>query len=323
MPRFVRQYARLSTIVVNAARTYVDDVRKGRFPPAQAQGRQQPDVIETIEGMRGAVREARARGHVIGLVPTMGALHEGHGKLIERARTECGFVAVSVFVNPIQFNQASDYQGYPRALARDVEFCAARGVDVVFAPGDAAMYPEPSLTFVEPTRITDHLCGARRPGHFKGVATVVAKLLNIVQPDRAYFGEKDAQQLAMIKRMVKDLDLPVEIVGVETVREPDGLAMSSRNCRLEAGERRLALALYRALRTAADRIASGATDPRAIEREAAATIPEDRRVRLEYLEIVEPETLQPVEQVAGPVRVAGALWVGDVRLIDNLLVERG
>ncbi len=276
-------------------------------------------TIDTIANVRAAVAGARAERAVVGLVPTMGALHAGHGRLMDRARAECGRVIVSIFVNPIQFDQAADYQAYPRTLASDVEFCAVHGVDIVFAPVDREMYPDHPLTFVEVTRITDGLCGRHRPGHFRGVATVVAKLLNIVQPDRAYFGEKDAQQLAVGTRLVKDLNLPVAVGPVATGREPDGLAMSSRNGRLSSEEREVAIALYRALQAAAQRIAGGATDAAAIARDAAATIPPDPRLRLEYLEIVDPETMQPIDRVGGPVRVAGALWVGGVRLIDNVL----
>ncbi len=276
-------------------------------------------VFETIAGLRTALSNARREKPIVGLVPTMGALHAGHGRLMEQARAECDLVVVSIFVNPIQFDRAADYEAYPRALAPDVDFCTARGVDVVFAPPDREMYPESPLTFVEVTRISDHLCGAHRPGHFRGVATVVTKLLNVVEPDRAYFGEKDAQQLAVVTRLVRDLNLPVIIVAVGTVREPDGLAISSRNSRLSPDERAIAPALYRALQQAGQLIASGSPNAANILREAAAAIPADPRLRLEYLEIVGAETMLPVERVDRPVRVAGALWVGDVRLIDNIL----
>jgi len=180
---------------------------------------------------------------LIGLVPTMGALHAGHENLIETARRECRTIVVSIFVNPIQFGPSEDYSQYPRTLERDLEACARRGADLVFVPSVEEMYPLPQLTFVEVTRISEHLCGKFRPGHFRGVATVVLKLLNIVQPQRAYFGEKDMQQLQVIRRMVLDLNVPVTIVGVPTVREPDGLALSSRNKYLSEEERRAASAL--------------------------------------------------------------------------------
>ena len=272
-------------------------------------------VADSIAGVRQAVAEARAAGRSVGLVPTMGALHEGHGRLIEEARRGSGFVVVSVFVNPIQFNRQDDYARYPRPLANDVRFCEQIGADVVFAPSEKEMYPRPLETFVEAPRLAEHLCGAFRPGHFRGVATVVAKLFNIVQPDRAYFGEKDAQQLALIRRMARDLDMPVEIVPVATVRQPDGLALSSRNQLLSAEERCRATALYRALSAARAAIAAGETDVAAVKRRA---LPVLEGVRVEYFEVVDAEVMQPVERVAGPVRVVVAAWVGSVRLIDNV-----
>jgi pantoate--beta-alanine ligase len=265
------------------------------------------------------------RGHLrrhprpLALIPTMGALHAGHERLIEAARREAATVVVSVFVNPTQFNQREDFERYPRALDDDVAVCRRLGVDVVFAPPDAEMYPGPRFTAVEVSRITDHLCGAFRPGHFSGVATVVAKLFNIVRPDRAYFGEKDAQQLAVIRRMVRDLDVPVQIVGVPTVREADGLALSSRNRLLSPAERRTALALPRALREAEALIRGGMLDPDEVKRAAGRHLEGLAGARLEYLEVVDPVELQPVGRIEGPVLVAAALWVGGTRLIDNVL----
>ncbi len=278
-------------------------------------------VTETIAAVRERVAGARAAARTVGFVPTMGALHAGHGRLIEQARAECGFVVVSIFVNLIQFNQAADYQAYPRVLDEDVRLCDHLGVDVVFAPGDREMYPHPQCAFVEVGGVAEHMEGAFRPGHFRGVATVGLKLFEIVRPDRAYFGEKDAQQLAVVKRMVRDLDVPVTIVPVATVREPDGLALSSRNRRLRPEDRTRALALHDALQKAAELIAAGERDAAVVKREAAATVPRDATVRLEYLEIADPDEMQPVARIDGPVRVAGALWVGDVRLIDNVLVD--
>ncbi len=249
----------------------------------------------------------------------MGALHAGHERLIETARREVATVVVSVFVNPIQFNQREDFDRYPRVLDDDVAVCRRLGVDVVFAPPDAEMYPGAGVTMVEVSRLTDHLCGAFRPGHFGGVATVVAKLFNIVRPDRAYFGEKDAQQLAVIRRMVRDLDVPVEIVGVPTVRESDGLALSSRNRLLNPAERRTALALPRALQEAEALIRGGVVDPDEVKRAAGRHLEGLAGARLEYLEVVDPEELQPVGRIEGPVLVAAALWVGDTRLIDNVV----
>ena len=260
----------------------------------------------------------RTRGEV-GLVPTMGALHAGHASLIERARRECATVAVSIFVNPLQFDRPEDLTRYPRPLDADLALCDGLGVDLVFAPEPDVIYPQPPQCTVAVGRMADHLCGAFRPGHFAGVATVVVKLLNIVQPDVAYFGEKDAQQLAIVRRIVADLNLPVAIASVETVREADGLALSSRNRQLTSEERRLAPALYQALRAVRAAVEGGTTDAAAVLARAAATIPEHGSLRLEYLELVDPASFQPVRHITGPLVAAGALWVGGTRLIDNLL----
>jgi pantoate--beta-alanine ligase len=249
----------------------------------------------------------------------MGALHAGHEKLIRTARKAADFVVVSIFVNPLQFGPNEDYAKYPRALPKDLEMCEWAGVDLVFAPPLEEMYPLPQLTFVEVTRISDHLCGASRPGHFRGVATVVLKLFNIVQPDRAWFGEKDMQQLAIIRRMVTDLNLPIEIIGVPTVRESDGLALSSRNQYLSPAERSAAPVLYRALQEASRVICSGGRDTKKIREAAMIILSKEPLVRVEYLEIVDPVEMQPVSEVSVPVRIAGAIRIGTTRLIDNLL----
>jgi pantoate--beta-alanine ligase len=258
----------------------------------------------------------------LGLVPTMGALHAGHASLINRARQECGIAVVSIFVNPLQFDSRVDLEGYPHDLDVDLQFCSRMGADIVFAPTAADMYPEPPACTVDVGRLGEGLCGRFRPGHFQGVATVVMKLLQIVQPDLAYFGEKDAQQLAIIRRLVADFNVPVEIVGVPTVRNGDGLALSSRNRRLSEGDRALAPALYRALDTVRRDIAAGATDPAAIRARALEEVPQDASVKIEYLELVSPSDLRPLERVAGPVLAAGALWVGGVRLIDNVYCKQ-
>ena len=276
------------------------------------------EIVHSIAATREALACLRAHGRTIGLVPTMGALHAGHGRLIEAARAECGAVAVSVFVNPIQFDRQDDYDRYPRTLAADAEFAGARGADLVFAPEIAEMYPRRQRTYVNVDVLTDHLCGKFRPGHFRGVATVVAKLLDIVQPDRAYFGEKDAQQLAVIRRMVADLNLPVEIVGIPTVRESDGLAMSSRNQHLSPEERAIAPLLYRALRAAEAAIACGERNPEMAKCRALELLAREPRIRVEYFDIVGPEELQPVTEIAGPVLIAAAAWLGSTRLIDNV-----
>ena len=276
-------------------------------------------VVETIAAVRAWTATQRRAARRVAFVPTMGALHRGHARLIEEARQRGGSVAVSIFVNPLQFDRKEDLERYPRTLEADVRICNDLAVDLIFVPSAGEMYPAPPLCTVDVRHITDRLCGRFRPGHFAGVATVVTKLFEIVQPDSAYFGEKDAQQLAIVRRLVADLNIPVEIVGVPTVREADGLALSSRNARLTGEERQRAPVLYQALRTAERAIAAGETDARAVERAAVAAIPQDAALRLEYLEVVDPAELQPVQTIAGPVLVAAAMWVGNTRLIDNLL----
>ncbi|MBI4456093.1 MAG: pantoate--beta-alanine ligase [Acidobacteria bacterium] len=256
-----------------------------------------------------------------GFVPTMGALHAGHGRLIHRARAECDQVMVSVFVNPLQFGPKEDYTGYPRTLQEDCAFCDARGVDILFAPEAEEIYPRPQLTFVEVSRMSEPLCGRFRPNHFRGVTTVVLKLFHMIQPHRAYFGEKDAQQLALIRRMVLDLNLPTTIVAVPTVREDDGLACSSRNRYLNPQQRQAAVVLYRALQAAQNQIAAGATDPRQVQAAALAILQQEPLARVEYLELVDPDEMQAVTQITGPARLAGAIWIGSTRLIDNVLCQ--
>jgi pantoate--beta-alanine ligase len=275
------------------------------------------EIVETIAGLRARVAARRSAG-LVGLVPTMGALHEGHASLIRQARAECSSVVVSIFVNPIQFDRPEDLERYPRSLAVDAALCASLGVDLVFAPTVAEMYPVSLECRVEVGRLADHLCGRFRPGHFSGVATVVLKLFEIVQQDRAYFGEKDAQQLAVVRRLVSDFNVATTIVGVRTVRESDGLALSSRNQRLDPDERQLAPALYHALQRVKSAIAAGVSNVSELKQLAASQIPPDPRLRLEYFEIVDPVDFQPVDAVTGPVVAAGALWVGTTRLIDNM-----
>ena len=272
-------------------------------------------LFRTIAEIREHVTLARERGLTIGLVPTMGALHEGHGELLRRAGEETGYVVATIFVNPTQFNRSDDFQKYPRDLDADLAFCERLGVDAVFAPDAKEMYPgglhqKMPLASVEVAGISARLEGEFRPGHFKGVATVVAKLFNIVPADRVYFGEKDAQQLAVIQKMAADLNFPVTIVPVPTVREPDGLAMSSRNQRLTPDQRKIAPVIYKALCEAERSIQA------ALEMLSAA--PE---IQVEYFEAVDPKTFEPVEKMAGSVRIVTAVRLGDVRLIDNLLVS--
>jgi pantoate--beta-alanine ligase len=277
-------------------------------------------VVSTIADWR-ALAATLPREAITGLVPTMGALHEGHGALLGEARRRCNRVVASIFVNPIQFNQSSDFELYPRTLESDVAFCAARGIDYVFAPSAAEMYPQTQLAFVDVEWVSGHLCGRYRAGHFRGVATVVLKLFQIIQPHVAFFGEKDYQQLAVVRRMVGDLNVPVEVTGVETVRELDGLAISSRNRRLGPSERTVAPVLYQALLAARQSVASGERKAPAIKEAAEQILHGAPEVRLEYFELVDPNDIQPVSLVTTPVRAALAAWVGEVRLIDNLLLQ--
>jgi pantoate--beta-alanine ligase len=280
-----------------------------------------PPVARTVAQLRESVSRARHEEKSIGLVPTMGALHRGHGALMDRARAECGYVVVSIFVNPLQFDRPEDYERYARTFETDLEFCGRFGADLVFAPDAAEMYPHPQRVYVEAPSLSEHLCGKYRPGHFRGVATVVTKLFQMVQPDRAYFGEKDAQQLAIVQALAADLDMPIAIVPVATVREEDGLAISSRNVRLNPSERRSAATLYRALEAAAERVSAGACVAE-VRQAALAILSADPAIRVEYLEIVDPGSMQPVDQVRGrgPVRIAAAVWLGETRLIDNVLM---
>ena len=264
---------------------------------------------------------ARAQGASVALVPTMGAFHAGHHALMTAAREACDRVVVSLFVNPAQFDEASDLAAYPRSEQRDAAEAAALGVDVLFAPSAAEMYPDGFATSVRVDGLADVLEGAERgPGHFAGVCTIVTKLFNVVAPDVAFFGQKDAQQLAVLRRMVSDLDMPVRLEVVATVREPDGLALSSRNGRLDADQRRRAVALPEALRAAEEAIAAGERDPARL-RAAAAEAMAAHRVDPEYLALVDPDSFKPVETVNGRVLVAVAARLGDTRLIDNALIH--
>jgi len=280
-------------------------------------------VSGTISELHTRLTATRARktAGTIGFVPTMGALHAGHGALIARARAECDHVVVSIFVNPLQFDRSTDFDRYPQTLETDLAMCRSHGVDLVFAPASAEMYRTLPTTRIDVGRLGNHLCGRHRSGHFDGVGLVVLKLFNLVQPHVAYFGEKDAQQLAIIRRIVTDLSVPVRIVGVSTVRDPDGLALSSRNQHLSPAERALATALYEALEAARRAIGEGTTDVAAIVSDALRQVPQVADLRVEYLEVVDPVELQPVDVVSDTVLVAGALWVGTTRLIDNVLCE--
>jgi pantoate--beta-alanine ligase len=276
-------------------------------------------TIRTVAEMRAHVGHMRERGVTVGLVPTMGAFHAGHHSLMRAARERCDEVIVSLFVNPAQFNESADLAAYPRSEERDAAEAVELGVDVLFAPPADEIYPPGFATTVRVAGLSDVLEGAQRgPDHFAGVCTVVTKLLNVVTPDVAFFGQKDAQQVAVLRRMVRDLDLPVELAVLPTVREPDGLAMSSRNRHLAPGERRQAVALSRALRAAEAAVATGEHDVAAI---AAAARAEMNGVEPDYLALVDPDSFQPVQTVDGRVLVAVAARIGVTRLIDNTIVQ--
>jgi pantoate--beta-alanine ligase len=279
-----------------------------------------PVVLERIADVRARVAEARRSGKSVGLVPTMGALHVGHARLIATARAECDVVLVTIFVNPLQFGPTEDFTRYPRTFERDIHVCEREGADFVFAPDVREIYPTPSVTFVETPRVGAHLCGLFRPGHFRGVATVVLKLFNIAQADRAYFGEKDFQQLAVIRRMVADLNIPLTIIGVPTVREPDGLAVSSRNAYLSAPDRAAAPLLFKALEAVRLAIEGGETDPAKAKAAALAVLAESPSIHVEYVEIIDPLEIQPLETIGRPARIAAAVRIGATRLIDNVAV---
>ena len=278
---------------------------------------------ETIQSLRGALADARRSGLRIGLAPTMGALHAGHMSLVQAARRDCDVVVVSLFVNPAQFGPGEDLARYPRTPQDDLDLCRQAGVDHVFMPSAAQMYPQPPATQVGVPSLSEHLCGLSRPGHFAGVCLVAAKLFNIVGPDAAYFGAKDYQQAAIIRRMAADLDFSIRIVTCPIVREADGLAMSSRNAYLSAEHRRQAPGLYEALQGAREMILSGTSSAaqvvEAVGRHLAGRTPEGR---LDYVRVVNPDTLEDVETPEPPVLVALAVKLGDTRLIDNVLVER-
>ena len=278
-------------------------------------------IIETVGEMKAASASMRARGRSIALVPTMGCLHRGHRELMRVARQAADEVVLSIFVNPAQFGPNEDYSAYPRETAGDIETARAEGVDIVFAPTAEEVYPEGFSTFVEVEGPSRGLCGASRPGHFRGVATVVLKLFNVVRPDRAVFGRKDYQQLKVIERMVTDLDLDVEIIPVDTVRDPDGLATSSRNRYLSPAQRKAALVIPRSLEAAAALWSSGERDPAAIVEKMKKIIEVEPEAVVEYVEVRHPETLEPVKR-PGPegALVALAVRVGPARLIDNRLL---
>ncbi|MFN3477210.1 MAG: pantoate--beta-alanine ligase [Candidatus Methylomirabilales bacterium] len=278
-------------------------------------------VLESPKKMQERADQLRGQGKKLGFVPTMGALHEGHLSLMRRSREENDVSIISLFVNPTQFDRKEDLEAYPRDLQGDLAKAEAVGVDFVFAPTEEAMYPSGYQTSVEVEELARRWEGASRPGHFKGVATVVTKLFNIVKPHRAYFGQKDYQQALIIKRMVQDLNLDVEIVVLPIVREPDGLAMSSRNVHLQPEERKAALCLHRSLVYAEERVYQGERDAKVILEGMRRILEEEPLARIDYVACCHPETLEPLERIEGTVLFALAVWIGKTRLIDNSLVQ--
>jgi len=280
-----------------------------------------PEIIRSVEAMQETSSSLRQMGHTIGFVPTMGYLHEGHLRLVEVAREHCSKVVVSIFVNPTQFGPKEDFNRYPRDPEGDIQKLRKKDVDIVFMPEAHDMYPQGFQTVVSVKELTKGLCGASRPGHFDGVATVVCKLFNIVKPHIAVFGQKDYQQLTVISRMVKDLNMDVEIVGVPTVREPDGLAMSSRNSYLSPEERESAKALYGAILLAQRMVAEGERDVSRIIGELQGFILRHKHTRIDYVKIVDPDQLKELKEIKGDSLLAMAVFVGSTRLIDNSILK--
>lgn len=278
-------------------------------------------IVETIAEVREQVRAWRQEGLSVGLVPTMGYLHEGHQSLIDRAVADNDRVVVSVFVNPMQFGVGEDLESYPRDMDRDAAICEKAGASLIFHPEPSEMYPEDFSSFVDMSTLTGGLCGKSRPIHFRGVCTVVSKLFNIVTPDCAYFGQKDAQQLAVIRHMVSDLSYGIEIVGCPIVREEDGLAKSSRNTYLNPEERQAALILSRSLAAGRKLLENGETSAATIRQEITRQIEAEPLAKIDYVEVVDWRNLEPVETIDGAVLVAIAVYIGKTRLIDNFIVE--
>lgn len=278
-------------------------------------------IVSKIEEVRTQVKAWKKQGFTIGFVPTMGYLHEGHMSLIDAAR-ENDKVVVSIFVNPMQFGENEDLASYPRDLEHDAALCEAHGVDLIFHPTPEEMYGDTFYSYVDMNVLTDELCGLSRPVHFRGVCTVVAKLFNIVLPDRAYFGQKDAQQLAVIRRMVKDLNMPLTVKGCPIIREADGLAKSSRNTYLSEKERQAALVLSRSVKLGEEMVRQGETDSETIVAAMIAEIESEPLARIDYVKIVDIETMQQVKQIKGGILAAIAVYIGKTRLIDNFIYEK-
>lgn len=277
-------------------------------------------ILSTVSDLRRQVADWKAKGNTLGLVPTMGALHEGHLSLVRAARADCDRVIVTIFVNPTQFNSAQDLAAYPRTEAADAALLAPLGVDVIFAPPPEEVYPPEFASQVTVSGVADPLEGALRPGHFAGVATVVAKLFGMTQADRAYFGEKDWQQVQVVRRMVADLNIKIDVIGCQTLREPDGLAMSSRNARLSPQARAAAPALIAAMTGVVRAITTGGQAPDRAILAAMAALPQAGFDRVEYIALYDGETMQPSTDLGRPLRLLAAAWIGGVRLIDNIAV---
>ncbi len=279
------------------------------------------EIAKTIQSVRTLIAAARSKGKKIGLVPTMGALHTGHISLIEQAAKDSDFVVVSIFVNPTQFAPGEDFEKYPRPIDADLDICKKAGVHLVFAPTPDQIYPTENITWVNVEKITEHLCGQSRPGHFRGVTTVCAKLFNIVQPDLAFFGQKDAQQAIVIKRMVADLNMPLRIILCPTVREPDGLAISSRNQYLTEQQSKDAALIYESLQKCRQLVQQGTTDTELIIAQMRKILEQVPSIQIEYISITDAETLEAIDNIDRKLLAAIAVKIGQTRLIDNILVD--
>ncbi|RXH58059.1 3-methyl-2-oxobutanoate hydroxymethyltransferase [Granulicella sibirica] len=332
-PKFVRRFGDATRLYREGIAQYRESVVARSFPsdaesyhlPGNSPAARTPGmrIATTIAEMRAACRELRhARGanSILGLVPTMGAIHEGHLSLVREARRSCDVVTASIFVNPLQFGPTEDFSRYPRTFEADCRLLETAGVDLLFAPGVGEMIPANATTAVEVAGISDRLDGSSRPGHFRGVATIVSKLFHIVQPDTAFFGQKDAAQVAVLRAMVRDLDMPVSLVACPTVRDADGLALSSRNRYLTEDQRQRALTLAQALQSVEALVADGEVHANALRAAMHATLTSTPGVRLDYAEVVDPNTLEPLETITGQALIAIAAWVGETRLIDNTTV---
>ncbi len=329
-PRFVRRYANLGRQITEAVETYVGEVQTGAFPSddecyhvkgGSERAGDRLAQISKIDEMRTWSARQRGAGLRVSFVPTMGYLHEGHLSLVREARKRGDRVVVSIFVNPIQFDREDDLVSYPRDLERDRRLLAEEGVDILFTPDPREMYCDDFVTTVDVERLTDDLCGAHRAGHFRGVTTVVSKLFHAVQPDVAVFGRKDYQQLAVVRRMVRDLDFGIDVVGGETVREKDGLALSSRNARLSPDARSAAICVPKALDAARLAVADGVHAAAGVEAVVRKSLAAEPGATLEYARVVDPDSLEAVSNIERPVQLAVAVWLGGVRLIDNARID--